>query len=110
MHLSTPLDPEPVAIYTWLTLGGNPGRIPWVPTAHSPDESRARLLGERLRELRASKGLSQEAVAHAAGITRNHYQLLEAGITASGRPANPRLGTIIALSEALKVAPEDLIK
>jgi transcriptional regulator with XRE-family HTH domain len=81
-----------------------------VPTAHSPDDSRARLLGQRLRELRASQSLTQEAVAHAAGLTRNHYQLLEAGITATGRPANPRLSTIVALAEALKVAPEDLIK
>lgn len=63
----------------------------------------ARRLGALLVKLRRETELSQEQVAAMAGISRNHLQLLEAGLSArSGTPANPRLSTLIALAEALE--------
>ncbi len=59
-----------------------------------------RQIAERLRAARAATGLSQEALAHAAGISRNHLQALERGV---GGQANPRLSTLYALAGALGV-------
>ncbi|MFD1826099.1 MULTISPECIES: helix-turn-helix transcriptional regulator [Mumia] len=69
-------------------------------TEEALDPAIARALAAVLRSLRAESGLSQEDVAHAAGITRNHYQLLESGLSdrAKGSPANPRLSTLLDLS------------
>ncbi|MFF2087585.1 helix-turn-helix domain-containing protein [Nocardia sp. NPDC058176] len=69
------------------------------------------ILGERLAALRAVRGLSQEEVAHAAGISRQHYQLLENGwgVRSTKAPANPRLSTLIALSEVLGTSVPDLV-
>jgi transcriptional regulator with XRE-family HTH domain len=71
----------------------------------------AAALGRRLAELREAHGLTQEFVAEAAGISRNHYQLLESGIGHRGsrKPANPRLSTLIALSEVLGTTVPELI-
>ena len=68
-------------------------------------------LGRRLIDLRESRGLTQEVVAEAAGISRNHYQLLEQGLSnrETRRPANPRLATLVALGEALGVSVPELI-
>lgn len=65
----------------------------------------------RLAELRQERGLTQEKVAEAAGISRNHYQLLEYGLgKRDGRkPANPRLSTLVALSEVLGTTVPELI-
>ncbi|MFD3593776.1 helix-turn-helix domain-containing protein [Nocardia sp. NPDC058640] len=64
----------------------------------------AAILGQHLRELRKAKGLSQERVALAAGISTNYYQLLEAGLrTRTPRtPANPSLMVLVALGEVLE--------
>ncbi|WP_082690503.1 helix-turn-helix transcriptional regulator [Mycobacterium sp. M26] len=72
----------------------------------------AETLGRRLAELRQARGLTQETVAQAAGISRNHYQLLECGIGQRGerKPANPRLSTLIALSEVLGITVPELIE
>ncbi|MFT0137233.1 helix-turn-helix domain-containing protein, partial [Alcanivoracaceae bacterium MT1] len=43
----------------------------------------ARLLGDRIREHRRRQQLTQEQVAFAAGLTRAHYALLEAGQSSS---------------------------
>ncbi|WP_319945699.1 helix-turn-helix domain-containing protein [Nocardia macrotermitis] len=69
------------------------------------------LLGQRLVTLREARGLTQEEVAHAAGISRNHYQLLENGwgVRKTKAPANPRLSTLIALSEVLGTTVPDLV-
>lgn len=67
------------------------------------DEVKAKRLGETLRTLRGKSGLSQESLAHAAGITKNQLQLLEAG-RSTGRkdgvgPSNPRMTTLSGLAE-----------
>lgn len=69
-------------------------------------------LGRRLLGLRESRGLTQEALAEAAGLSRNHYQLLENGISnrQSKRPANPTLSTLVALSNALGMSPAELVE
>ena len=60
-------------------------------------------LAERVRALRAERGLSQEALAHEAGIDRTYTSQLERGV------ANPSLKIICAVSQVLGVEPKDLI-
>lgn len=68
-------------------------------------------VGRKLAELRHERGLTQEFVAQAAGISCNHYQLLEYGLGKRGerKPANPRLSTLVALSHVLGTTVPDLI-
>ena len=68
-------------------------------------------LGRRLAGLREERGLTQAALAEASGISRNHYQLLESGISnrKTKRPANPRLSTLVALSDALGMSAAELV-
>ncbi|MDV5824344.1 helix-turn-helix domain-containing protein [Sphingobium naphthae] len=57
------------------------------------------IFGTNLRRLRHASGLSQEELAHRAGINRNYVGLLE-------RAANsPTLDTIERLAEELAVDP-----
>ena len=69
----------------------------------------ARQLGLRLQRARIAKGLSQEALAHAAGISTYTYQKFEKGESRPGTPMNPRLRTLIALATALDVRVEELV-
>ena len=66
-----------------------------------PWETYARELGINLSRARDASGLSQERVAHAAGISTFTYRKLEKGESNPGTPANPRLKTLVALSEVL---------
>ncbi|WP_018180751.1 helix-turn-helix domain-containing protein [Jongsikchunia kroppenstedtii] len=68
-------------------------------------------LAARLRELREGLDLTQEEVAERAGISRNHYQLLEIGWgnRQSKVPANPRLSTLTNLCHVLGTTVPDLI-
>ena len=66
-----------------------------------PWERYARDLGTNLARAREASGLSQERLAHAAGITAFTYRKLEHGQSNPGTPANPRLRTLIALAEVL---------
>ncbi len=79
---------------------------------HRLDLPQAERLGARLRVAREARGLTQEQVANAAGLNRNHYQLLEQGRAATPsvqrrngelRPSNPTLATLIELSGVLDV-------
>ncbi|WP_167002103.1 helix-turn-helix transcriptional regulator [Mumia sp. ZJ430] len=81
-------------------------------TEEALDPAIARALAAVLRSLRAESGLSQEDVAHAAGITRNHYQLLESGLSdrAKGSPANPRLSTLLDLSRVFGTPLTQLVE
>lgn len=74
------------------------------------DRRLAERLGRRLRELREGIDMSQEQVAHAAGLNRNHYQLLESGLSdrAKNTPANPRLSTLVALCRVYGTTVPDL--
>ena len=66
-------------------------------------------LGLRLQRARIAKGLSQEALAHAAGISTYTYQKFEKGESRPGTPMNPRLRTLIALATTLDMQMEELV-
>jgi len=73
------------------------------------DMIRAQKLGMRLSALRQKSGLSQEQVAQAAGIATYSYRKLEHGESNPGRPGNPRLSTLAALSEVFGIKTSDLV-
>lgn len=66
-------------------------------------------LGLRLARARREAGISQEHVAHAAGIAAFTYRKLEKGESNPGTPANPRLRTLAALAAVLEMPLEDLL-
>ena len=70
----------------------------------------ARALGVKLQRARLAKGMSQEAVAHAAGISTFTYQKFEKGESKPGTPMNPRLRTLFALAGVLEVEVGELVK
>jgi len=86
-----------------LRFVGAPGRTDetWWKYAHA--------LGLRLQRARLAKGLSQQAVAHAAGISTFTYQKFEKGESRPGTPLNPRLRTLFALADALGVQIVELV-
>ncbi len=61
-----------------------------------------RALGEKLRATRERRGLSQEALAHAADIHRTHIGALERG------QRDPHVSMLLILADALAVPPADL--
>ena len=82
-------------------------------SGESPVEAAiARRLGEYLRAQRAQRRLTQEQVALAANINRNHYQLLESGLNnrTTKAPANPTIFTLVALSRVFDVTPEEMLR
>ena len=64
---------------------------------------RRRAFGVRVRELRADRGLSQEALAERAGIHRTYVGSVERG------ERNVALDNIHALAAALGVSPARLV-
>ncbi len=60
--------------------------------------------GERVRELRVKKGLSQEQLAELSGLHRTYISSLELG------KRNVSLVNIYALAKALGVTPDKLLK
>lgn len=77
------------------------------------NQDAATRLGSAISALRTSKGMSQESLAHAAGITKNQVQLIEAG-KASGRKddsgsSNPRITTLVGLADALETSAAELL-
>lgn len=72
-------------------------------------DSYARELGLNLLRARQARGLSQEAVAHAAGIAGYTYQKFEKGESRPGTPMNPRLVTLLALAQVLGVSLDELL-
>lgn len=67
------------------------------------DESLIAAFGAVLADLRATRGLSQEALAHDAGLDRTFVGRIEQGVR------QPTLSVIAALATALGVAPETLV-
>jgi transcriptional regulator with XRE-family HTH domain len=60
-------------------------------------------LGERIRELRRRRGLSQEALAYAAGLDRTYISSCERG------KRNVSLLTLYRIAAALDVEPSTLL-
>lgn len=59
--------------------------------------------GEKLRQVRNARGLSQEELAHAAGLHRTHISLIERN------RRSVRLETLERLARALRVEPASLL-
>lgn len=53
-------------------------------------------LGKAIRQLREERGMTQEALAHAAGVTVGHLSTIERG------HSNPTWATVKAISRALE--------
>ena len=66
-------------------------------------------LATSLRSARERAGLSQEDVAYRSGLTRYTCQKYEKGESRPGRPANPTLRTLLALSQVLGTPLASLI-
>jgi len=62
------------------------------------------LFGERLRQLRIVAGLSQEELAHRAGLDRTYVSSCERG------RRNLSLEAIVQLADALNVPPSKLLE
>jgi transcriptional regulator with XRE-family HTH domain len=76
----------------------------FIPTAvWNASVQEAQLFGRRLRELRQSRDLTQEALAEAADLSGNYISDLELGLKV------PSLTIIVRLSQALDVASADLL-
>jgi len=69
----------------------------------------ARELGHNLLRAREAKGLSQERLAHAAGLSSYTYQKFEKGESRPGTPMNPRLTTLLALCQVLDVPVSQML-
>lgn len=55
--------------------------------------------------------MTQEQVAHAAGISRNHLQVIESGLSdrASRKPFNPHLSVLLNLCNAVGIQLADVV-
>lgn len=61
-------------------------------------------LGRRIAELRREKGLTQEALAEAMGVSRNHVADIELGVRNTG------VWSLLLICKALGVAPGALFE
>ena len=61
-------------------------------------------LGDAIRQLRNKRGLSQEDLAHAAGVTTGTVSAIERG------SSNPTWGTVKDIAKALDVSVPELAK
>jgi transcriptional regulator with XRE-family HTH domain len=61
-------------------------------------------LGKAIRQLRNEGGITQEALAHAAGVTVGHLSMIERG------HSNPTWATVKAIVTALDVSMIELAK
>lgn len=79
-------------------------------TGRTPEtwDEYARALGIELQRRRMAAGITQEDLAHRAGLTRTHYQQIERGAWTRGRPANPSLHALARLAQQLGVEIGDL--
>jgi len=59
-------------------------------------------LGKAIRKLREERGMTQEALAHAAGVTVGHLSTIERG------HSNPTWATVKAISQTLETSIGDL--
>jgi len=76
----------------------------FIPTAvWNASVQEAQLFGRRLRELRQSRDLTQEALAEAADLSGNYISDLELGLKV------PSLTIIVRLSQALDIAASDML-
>jgi transcriptional regulator with XRE-family HTH domain len=80
-----------------------PGLLTGMKSAHVQSASH-RAFGHAVRELRAYRGLSQEALGYAAGLHRNYVGAIERG------ELNPTIRTVLRLAVGLRVRPTTLVQ
>jgi transcriptional regulator with XRE-family HTH domain len=68
-----------------------------------PRREELRRLGERIRERRRGRGMTQEALAEALDLSVAYVSLIERG----GR--NPPYTTVVAIARALGVPPAQIV-
>ena len=68
----------------------------------APSQRPQRALGKAIRQLREERGVTQEAVAHKAGVTAATYGLIERG------QSNPTWATLSDIANALGVSMVEL--
>lgn len=79
-------------------------------SSSSPEwDAYARAIGTNIQRQRVARGYSQDRVAYEANLSRYTYQKLEKGESRPGTPANPRLMTLLAIAQVLKVDLGDLL-
>lgn len=61
-------------------------------------------LGKAIRQLRDKRGMTQETLAHAAGVTVGHLSMIERG------HSNPTWATVKAIAAALDASMVELTK
>ena len=71
--------------------------------ANEADLTLQRRAGERIREIRLAKGISQEALAHEIGLHRTYVGSLERG------ERNPSLQVVSRLARLLEVSTDQLL-
>jgi transcriptional regulator with XRE-family HTH domain len=70
----------------------------------APSQRPQRALGQAIRQLRERRGVTQEAVAHQAGVTAATYGMIERG------QSNPTWATLTDIANALDVAMVDIAR
>lgn len=55
------------------------------------------------------RGITQEDLAHRAGLTRTHYQQIERGRWKQDAPANPSVKVLVRLAQVLEIEPAALL-
>jgi transcriptional regulator with XRE-family HTH domain len=65
-------------------------------------ESYAVEIGHRIQRIRVAAGLTQDAVAYRANLSRYTYQKYEKGESRPGTPANPSVRSLLAIAQALE--------
>jgi DNA-binding XRE family transcriptional regulator len=79
------------------------GRIPDTASVLNNDINYKSLVGKKVKSLRLQLKLSQETLAERCGIFRTYLSRIESG------SANPSIAVLIALAQALSVAPHELL-
>lgn len=69
----------------------------------APSSEASRIVGERIKAERLRLALSQDEVAHLAGMNVSNYGKIERGI------GNPVLHTVVRLAVVLGVDPAELV-
>jgi transcriptional regulator with XRE-family HTH domain len=70
----------------------------------APSEQPQPAIGKAIRQVREKRGLTQEAVAHDAGITTATFGVIERGLS------NPTWATVKSIAAALDVSISELSK
>lgn len=63
-----------------------------------------RTFGKRVREIRSTRGLSQEKLGHKIRMSRNYIGMVERG------ERNPTITTASSMARALKVTLSELVR